>query len=135
MPSPVWSLQQAIHAHLAADAPLLALLGGPRIHDDVPQGAAFPYVTFGAILERDGSTSTESGSEIVVTIHAWSREAGRKQVHALIEALRSALHDQPLTLASHRLVNLRHTESETRRLADGDTYEGLARFRAVTEPL
>ena len=49
-------------------------------------------------------------------------------------AVRTALHDQPLTLAGHRLINLRHELSEARRDPDGDTIHGIARFRAVTEP-
>ena len=48
--------------------------------------------------------------------------------------LRAALHDQPLTLSGHRLINLRHEHSEARREPDGETYHGIARFRATTEP-
>ena len=50
-------------------------------------------------------------------------------------AARAALHGQPLTLDGHRLINLRHEFSEARRTPDGDTYQGIARFRAVTEPV
>jgi hypothetical protein len=34
------------------------------------------------------------------------------QVHDIIEAIKSTLHDQPLTLVDHDLVNLRHEFSE-----------------------
>jgi hypothetical protein len=44
------------------------------------------------------------------------------------------LHDQPLTLVDHDLVNLRHEFSEARPDPDGDTYRGIVRYRAVTEP-
>jgi hypothetical protein len=44
------------------------------------------------------------------------------------------LHDQPLTLVDHDLVNLRHEFSEARPDPDGDTYHGIVRYRAVTEP-
>ena len=47
---------------------------------------------------------------------------------------RAALHDQPIAVADHRLVNLRHEFSEARRDADGETYHGIVRYRAVTEP-
>lgn len=134
MTSPVWALQQAIHAALSADATLIAALGGPRIHDDVPQGTPYPYVAFGTWTERNADTATESGSEIDVVIHAWSRGAGRRQVHTLVEIVRVALHDATLSLTGHRLVNLRHVSSEARRIADGDTYQGTVRLRAVTEP-
>lgn len=134
MSSAVWDLQQAVHATLAADTAVLALLGDARIYDDVPRGAAFPYVSLAAFTARDWATGTEPGTEITFTVHAWSRGAGHKGPHLLAEAVRGALHDQALTLADHRLVNLRHESSETRRERDGDTYRVIARFRAVLEP-
>ena len=45
MPSASWALQQSVFARLTADATLLALLGAPRLYDNVPQGADFPYLT------------------------------------------------------------------------------------------
>jgi hypothetical protein len=134
MSSAVWDLQQAVHATLAADNGVLALLGSARVYDDVPRGAAFPYVSLAAFSARDWATGTEPGTEITFTVHAWSRGAGHKGPHLLAEAVRSALHDQPLTLADHHLVNLRHESSETRRERDGDTYRVIARFRATLEP-
>ena len=59
---------------------------------------------------------------------------GKKQVHDIIEAIKSTLHDQPLTLVDHDLVDLRHEFSEARPDPDGDTYHGIVRYRAVTEP-
>lgn len=134
MPSSSWALQQALYAALAADAPLIAVIGPPRLYDDVPPGAQFPYVTLGQSTTRDWSTGSESGDEHTVTLHVWSRAGGRREVHEIMGAVKSALHNRALTLAGHRLVNLRHELSETRRDADGKTYHGLVRLRAVTEP-
>ena len=78
MPSSSWALQKAIHAQLIADAGLTALLGGPRIYDDVPRQPAFPYVTYGGCTVRDWSTGTDDGDEHTVTMHVWCRAAGRK---------------------------------------------------------
>jgi hypothetical protein len=135
MPSAAWALQQAIFATLTADAPLTALLGGTRIYDDVPQGAAFPYLTFGQSTARDRSTGSDDGNEHILTLHVWSQANGKRQAHEIMGAIRTALHDQPLTLSGHRLINLRHEFSEARRDPDGETTHGVARFRAVTEPL
>lgn len=135
MPSSSWSLQQALYGALAADAGVLAALGGPRLHDDVPQGTDFPYVTLGQSIVTDWSTGTDSGDEHVLTLHVWSRAGGRRQAHEIMGAVRAALHDRALTLAGHRLVNLRHERSEARREPDGDAYHGIVRLRAVTEPL
>jgi hypothetical protein len=135
MPTSTWALQQAVYAELASDTALLALLGSARIYDDVPQGTAFPYITLGSATTRDWSTGSEAGDEHALTLHAWSRAGGRKEVQALVGAIHDALHDASLTLDGHRLVNLRHESSDSRREGDGDTYHGIARFRAVTEPL
>lgn len=134
MASPFWELQKAIYASLVADAPLVAVLGAARVYDDVPRAAAFPYVTFGPGTTRDWSTGTEAGAEHLVTLRAWSKAGGEKQVHEILEALRAALHEAALTVSGHRLVSLRHEVSDMLRGGDGETYQGIARFRAVTEP-
>lgn len=130
-----WSLQQAVYEALVNDAALTSLLGGARIYDDVAQGTSFPYVTIGVARANDWSTGTENGLEHHITLHAWSRYAGKKQAFALLEAIRSALHDAPLALTDGVLVNLRSQSMEVRRDEDGKTYHGLIRFRAVTEPI
>ncbi|MEI9900811.1 MAG: DUF3168 domain-containing protein [Hyphomicrobium sp.] len=134
MASASWALQQAMFAKLTNDSALVALLGGPRVYDDVPVRAAFPYVTFAQGTERDWSTGSEPGSEHALNLHVWSRASGRKEAQAIIEALRAALHEAALALTGHRLVNLRHESSEMRRDPDGETYHGIVRLRAVTEP-
>jgi hypothetical protein len=134
MSAAAWDLQRAAHAALAADDTLLTLLGGARIYDDVPQGAAFPYVALAGFTARDWATGTEPGVEIVFTVNAWSRSAGHKEAHLIADAVRAVLHDAALSLTGHHLVNLRHEISETRRERDGDTYRIASRFRAVLEP-
>ncbi len=135
MPIASWSLQKAIHQVLTVDAAVVAHLGGPHVWDHVPRGAAFPYVTIGATSDRDWSTGTESGDEHILTLHVWSKGAGRKEAESIAEQLRRVLHDEPLTLDGHRLVNLRHEFTDTRRDADNELYHGVVRLRAVTEPI
>jgi hypothetical protein len=134
MASASWALQQAIYASLTSDDALVALLGGERIYDDVPDRKTFPYVTFAPGSERDWSTGSEAGLEHGVVLHVWSRGAGRKEALAIIEALHTRLHDAALLLSGHRLVNLRHESSDVRREPDGETFHGIVRLRAVTEP-
>lgn len=133
MSSAAFALQQAIFSKLTSDTATAAALGGPRIYDDVPNRAEFPFMTFGQSTERDWSTGSDEGYEHTITLHAWSRGRGRKEVQAVIAAARDALHDQNLPLSGHRLINLRHEYSEVRRDGDGETFHGIARFRAVTE--
>ena len=134
MPSASWSLQQSVFATLVADTAITALLGADRIYDDVPQGSPLPYLTLGQSTVRDWSTGTDDGNEHLITLHVWSDAKGKKQASDIADAVRTALHDQPLTLVGHRLVNLRHEFSEARRDPDGATVHATVRFRAVTEP-
>jgi len=134
MASAGWALQKAVYAALAADPSVTALIGAGKVFDDVPREAEFPYIAFGQGLERDWSMGSADGREHVLVLHVWSRHSGRRETFEVMEAVRDALHDQPLTLCGHRLVNLRHEISEARRADDGETYQGVVRFRAVTEP-
>jgi len=125
----------------------LCCVVGPRAHrrcrlalDDVLRvddrlfGAAASIDLPGQTELRDWSTGTEDGAEHLLTLHVWSRTGVKKQVHDIIEAIKSTLHDQPLTLVDHELVNLRHEFSEARPDPDGYTFHGIVRYRAVTEP-
>lgn len=129
------ALQAAIQDVLSRDDGVRAALGGARIYDYVPRKADFPYVTFGEITVRNWSTGTDVGEEHSITFHIWSRAAGRGEVHDVASAVRAALHDRPLVIPGHRLINLQHEYSELVRENDGEHFKGLVRFRAVTEPL
>ena len=47
------ALQIAMRDCLLAHAPLLALLGGGHVFDEVPRGSQEPYVAFTGIETRD----------------------------------------------------------------------------------
>ena len=127
-------MRAAIHDALIADGALTALLGGPKIYDEPPRAAAFPYVTLGEARVSDFSAGSERGDEHQLTLHAFSRQGGHREAHLIAGALLQALDDAPLSPDGHRLVNLRFAVADVRREADGRTYHALVRFRAVTEP-
>jgi hypothetical protein len=128
------ALRACIQQALRADGALLAVLGGARIYDQPPSGAAFPYITLGEARMTDLSGDDAPAQEHQMTLHAWSRQGGHREAHAITAALLQALDDAPLTPAGHRLVNLRFALADIRRESDGRTYHALVRFRAVTEP-
>ncbi len=128
------SLRAAVYDALAGNSQLVSVLGGPKIYDEPPKQAAFPYVTLGETYIADFSAGGEAGQEHQLTLHAWSRQGGHKEAHVIAGALLQALDDAPLTLSDHRLVNLRFAVADVRREPDGRTYHALVRFRAVTEP-
>jgi hypothetical protein len=126
-------LQKAIFAALGGNAALTAVIGA-RIFDHAPANAAFPYITFGRTSVYDWSTGTESGAEQLFTLHVWSKGRGKREALEIMELARQALHDAPLALEGHALVNLRLEFSEARYDDRNEAHHGLLRFRAVTEP-
>lgn len=129
-----WALQKALYLSLVADPAVLAALNGPHVYDHVPRGRPHPYVTFGPSIERDWSTGDSPGHEHEVALHVWTNGSGRREVEQIVSALREAVHDQELQLDGHRVINLRHASTEITREEDGESWRGLIRLRAVTEP-
>jgi hypothetical protein len=130
-----WPLQKAIFAALSADSTLALLIGNPpRIYDDPPGEVQLPYVQIGDGSEADWGTATDTATEHQFSIHVWSRAGGRMEARAILAVIYDVLHDAALTLESNRLVNLRFALSQVWRETDAETYHGMARYRAVTEP-
>lgn len=129
------ALAAAIRQHALADAGVKAVLGDPaRLYDDPPPDPVFPYLTIGRVESRGADASGAEALEHVVTLHVWSRYGGRAEALDAIAALRAALHDAPLSVASRRLVFIFAQFADVFRAGDGRTTHGVLRLRALTEP-
>jgi hypothetical protein len=113
---------------------LIALLGGDRVYDALPQRPTHPHVAIGPVTVRDWSTSSGPGHRHLVTLTAVSREPGFRQVYALAGAIGAAVEREPLALDGHRPVLVHVEATEFRRDADGLTSRGAVTVRAFTEP-
>ena len=133
--SPVIALRKAIRAQLAADAVLVAKLGGANIFDEAPREATPPYVVFGDATARDWSSSTDRGTEQFAVLDVWSLQRGVREALDIADRVAAVLDDAALALDSHHLVNLRLVSQETKREASGRFARASLRFRAVTEAL
>lgn len=134
MTSAASALQSAIVAVLKADSRLLMLIGSPRIYDRAPRDAALPYIVVASVRSADWSTGTEPGQEHRLVFHVWTRGGGRRQASDIADALREALDDRRPGVAGHHVVGLQH-ESTDMPPRDGETWQAICRFRAVTEPV
>jgi hypothetical protein len=127
--------QQALFAHLRADANLLALLGNPmRLYDQRPQGVDYPYL----LLQRTQARPLDADSpadELSVTMVCVSRFDGSEEVKAIVAAARSRIDGADLSMTAHRLINLRVSFVDVFRAADRRTLYGLMQLRAVVEAL
>ena len=126
-------LQKAVFEALAADAEVTALAGAGKVFDRRPAAKDLPHVVFGSWRSDDWSSGTETGEEHVFDIEIWTEENGRKRATALADAVRAALHDQPLALDGARLVNLRHQRTQTRRETASRLHTARLTFRAAIE--
>lgn len=129
------ALRGAIVAGLAADPALLALLGGPRIHDGAPRGCPHPFVELGAVETRLLAAERGEGERHAVDIHVLSRRPARGEVAAILDAIEAALPMLASHLSGHRLIHIADPVSRSERLRDGRTWRGRLSVRIVTEPL
>ncbi|MDE1186270.1 MAG: DUF3168 domain-containing protein [Pantoea sp.] len=126
-------LLQAIHAALAADAGLTALIGADGIRDRLVTGRQLPCIVIAELVSNDYSTSTEPGEEHFLTLQAWSDAAGQRQAQEIATLVRRLLQDGDLPLAAGVLVNLQHVTTKARREPQTRLFCAEMRFRAVTE--
>lgn len=129
------ALHQAVYDALISNIVIKTELGDPpRVYDDVPAGAAFPYLIVGEGQARPLS-GVDGAFEHDFTIAIVSRHAGRAEVRRLIDALYDALHETAFPVSGHRLVGIRFVFADAIRRGDNDLYRGAVKFRAVTEIL
>lgn len=127
---------KAVCAALKASTDLTAVAGANKVFNDVPvQGEAsapaFPYVVVGEQQGTEAGTDGSEASEMQITIDAWSRGAGNQQALAMLDAIRDALHNKSHFVAKGVMVYLYYLSHETLRGNDGETYQGVIRFRGL----
>ena len=133
---PERALQQAILAHLRADASLDPVLGSPpRAYDEPPAQPVYPYASLARAETRPWGGVEGEGIEHALTLTVVSRFGGAEEAKAAVAAVRISLHNQTLTLEDNLLINLRATYGDVFRAADWRFTYGVLRLRAVTEPL
>lgn len=101
--------------------------------DDVPQGQAFPYLTIGEDVSVNWGDfgPRPFGEDLDVTIHFWSRYAGRKEVKGLMWLAQSALHEKQLAVTGQHLAKLMLSFQTTMEDPDGKTRHGIQRYRVL----
>jgi hypothetical protein len=135
MASDTQALQQAVFSHLAADTALAALLGGAKVYDRPPQGAAMPYVTLGMTRAFNADTASERAQEQFFTLHGWSSAGGRKEAMLVLEAIRARMESLPAVNGTMRIVSVRAQGEDIGHDPDLRAFHGVLRFRAMTEPV
>ena len=132
--SPAQCVLRAAHAALAADAALIALLGGDHIHEHVPARARPPYLALAVPVIRDWSTATEDGAEVELIVTTYCETTRFWDLGAIQERVAAALTFEAVTVADHALVNLTPLQATTERRPRDELLVGTQGFRFVIEP-
>lgn len=132
MASPSLELQGAIVDRLKATAAVTALVAD-RIYDTVPDGATFPYVTAGEGDELSEDADCVTGFDISLDIDVWSRKKGFPEAKQISDAVRSALTEVELSIATNALVYFQHRQTRFLRDPDGLTQHAVLTFEAFVE--
>lgn len=129
-------LRAAIQAYLSEHAGLTAAIGPGRIHDEAPRAASGVYVVHGEVEAQDWSTGSDGGCEQDFGLVVWAgQSSSARQALDAAAIISTALHDAPLTLVGHRLINLRWRSSRLARDARSGLSLVTIRLRAVTEAI
>lgn len=129
MQSPEQSFQQTLVSALTG--------AGLTAYDRVPQTAdgsssgAFPYVVVSQIDVLDGPT--QGGSELLVTLHGWSRYAGTRELQQMARTIYATLHEQTLSITDFTAFYVSFESSEYLKDPDGRTEHGVFRYRALLD--
>ena len=112
----------------AIDAALTA-----QVYDYVPQGSAYPYVRIGNDTLVPFDCDVDTGDDITVMIHVYSRYRGSKEVQAIQKTIYDALHKKQLTVIGYNVLGVDLIYSDIIEEGDGLTRHGLQRFRVLME--
>lgn len=127
------ALQRAIFTVLTAE--------GLTVYDHVPQAAdgadpaEFPYVTVGEAAEQQANTDTSNAAELAVTLHIWSRYAGKQELQRIWRQIYERLHRRETSVAvsDYQCVYFEFDTGETLLDPDGITHHGAMTFRVYLD--
>ena len=131
--------QTAIYNKLVNDVALMAAV--VNVSDNVLQGddagndALFPYVTIGVDVHNDISTDTELMDQVSITIHVWSRHAGRSETKTIQGLIYDSLNRANLVQSGYKFININRVNSESQLDSDGFTRHGIQTFNLIIEEL
>ena len=127
------ALQIAMREALLAHTPLLALLGGGHVFDELPRGGQEPYVAFAGIETRDWSVQGQKAHEHFISLEVKTKSRSRALAQDIVGEIETALDNVDLTLPGHTLVNLRLIFWTVAK--SNEAFGAVVKFRAATEEI
>ena len=127
MSDPSLPLQKAMVTAMTA--------AGVTAYDQVPPGAAFPYVTVGDCQVLPDKADCIDGSEVFPQVDVWSRTTGYPETKRIATQVLAALDDAPLAVDGYHLVLFEFVELRFVRDPDGITRHGILNFHGLLQPI
>lgn len=130
-------LQEQIFTKLDSSVDLGAVVVG--VYDEVPQfndsgnNANYPYVVIGEDTTVEWDTDTETGFEVVTTIHVWSRYSGLKETKQIQKLIYNILNRTELIIPDYCTLALDFVGADSFLDTDGLTRHGVQTFRTFLE--
>lgn len=135
--SAILAVRAALRRALVADAPLVSLLGGPRIFDEAPRGQVPPYVVFGDAIAQDWSAGDRTGARQTLTLVVWSSQGGDSEGLSIVARLAEVATTAAVVPEGHALVGLRVLAEETARpkpdAPEAGMRRAILRLEALTQ--
>lgn len=107
-PMAIFELQVAVQTALTGDAQLMGLITG--VFDQVREGQALPYVSYGQHVDGPWATFGHWNSEAFFLLDIWSNASGDEEAYSILAEVRRILETRPdnppLTLESYGLIGL-----------------------------
>ena len=101
--------------------------------DDVSEFQDFPYVTIGESTHNEFDTDDTLGDNATITVHTWSREAGRKETKTIQNYIYEALHRSEYSVENYDILGIDWESSQTLIDSDGKTRHGVQTFRVLID--
>lgn len=130
MSDPSLAVQGALVLRLRA----LDTEAGTRVFDRVEPAAAKPYITIGPGQTVPMDETCWDASEVSAQVDVWSDDVGFPQVKRIAGAIRTALHDQYLSIPGHVCDRLEVQSIDYSREADGLTSRARIQLLITTQP-
>jgi uncharacterized protein DUF3168 len=106
-----------------------------RVYGPAPANAKYPYISIGAIQVLNEKYEGLAGAQVHVTLHAWSQERSRVEIHTIGKQVVAALDDTDEELSGADLEVRICSFEDAQYLDDPDgvTAHAVITFRIFTD--
>ncbi|WP_158738627.1 DUF3168 domain-containing protein [Alteribacillus sp. YIM 98480] len=125
----MWDIQVAIDDRLYND--ISEMVTG--VHDDPPDGAEFPYVSYGPPTSVPFDTKLSDGADTTFQIDIWSQN-GTAETSDIMNAIQESLQSEPLPMSGGFSMYMNRLEyADIIDDQDGKTKHGVLQYRIIIE--